>query len=583
MEIEFLPRSKIGMTNMHLGTDLQHGVDLFWGTNFRIRLHAVFAIFSSSPDYLLRMKTRAHAPHRRWNRSLLPLLPFLAAAFTGCIHEPQMIPVNRQKLIDRSIVEYPGGCTFTKIVNGLNCPTAICWDSAGNMFIAESGIDGSEPHIFGYHKDHSYFQIYPWKRDLSFYPTGPNVLFGPIGGMAAYPGGLIVSHRDRNGYGRVTVLGYDGSQRTLVGLLPARGDYGVTDVCVHNGRVYFGVGTATNSGVVGIDNFDKGWLKRYPGVHDELYQPDKKPIKLQGYRFDTPNPWAGIFTGPLSVVGPFQAFGHSNLSRIPPSDKPNGAIYSVSVDGGEVKIEAYGLHNPRGIAFGAYDYGYFTNDGMEMRGTRPIFDDPDVVGHFTSDAGWFGWPDYTSDGHPVSDPAYLPPISMLIPSGYRELSLLIDQQTSGLFLAKFDALIYGNFPSLSGAAKMDVVPGTGPFKDLKDDFIVALDGDRSPYATSGMMKLQFHPGFKVALVDFESKRTTDFVHNTAGVPASMQPFGTVALERPCDVKVGPDGDIYIVDFGRMDNNSAIPRYYPGTGCLFKLHMIQSEKPAGSQP
>jgi hypothetical protein len=54
----------------------------------------------------------------------------------------------------------------------------------------------------------------------------------------------------------------------------------------------------------------------------------------------------------------------------------------------------------------------------------------------------------------------------------------------------------------------------------------------------------------------------------------MQPFGTVGLERPCDVKVGPDGAIYILDFGRMDNDSGVPRYYPGTGGLFKLDGVE---------
>ena len=529
------------------------------------------------------MNTRAYEPHHRWSPTLIPLLFFATAALTGCIHEPQFIPNSRQKLIDRSVVEFPENCTLVQVLKGLNCPTAECWDSDGNLYIAESGIDNSEPHIFGYRKDRTYFNVYPWNRRISFSPTGKDVLYGPIGGMAWSQGRLYISHRGSNGRGMITALGPKGSQYHVVGDLPAQGDYGVTDVCIHGGRIYFGVGMATNSGVVGIDNFNAGWLKRYPTVHDEIYSPSGEPIKIQGYRFDTPNPWAGIFTGPLSVVGPFQAFGRSNLSRIPSSDKPNGAIYSVSIDGGPVKIEAYGLHNPRGIAFGEYDHGYFTNDGMEMRGTRPVFNDPDVVGRFVSDSGSFGAPDHTTDGHPVSDPAYAPPISMLIASGYRELSLLIDKETSHLLLAKFDALIYGIFPSLSGAAKLDLIPDTGPFKDLAGDALVALDGDRSPYATNGM-KLQFRPGFKVVLVDIIDKQVKDFVRNTAGVPASMQPFGTVALERPCDVKVGPDGDIYILDFGRMDNNSAIPRYYPGTGGVFRLHLIhQSKPPATSEP
>ncbi len=528
------------------------------------------------------MRTRAHEPLGRWNRSLLPLLYLAALSFGGCIHEPQLIPVDHQRLIDRSLVEYPAGCTFVELIKGLNCPSSLCWNPAGDMFIAESGIDGSEPHIFGYHKNGKYFNIYPWKRDISLFPNGPRILYGPIGGMAAAPGGLIVSHRDSNGKGHITRLGYDGSQRDLFADLPAQGDYGVTDVCIHNDRVYFGVGTTTNSGVVGIDNFLAGWLKRYPTAHDYLYSPSGEPIKLQGYRFDTPNPWAGIFTGPLAVVGPFQEFGHSNLSRIPSSDKPSGAIYSIDINGGEPRIEAYGLHVPAGIAFGDYDYAYCTNRGMEMRGIRPVWNDPDVLLHFTRDAGWFGWPDHTTDGHPVSDYAYAPPISFLINSGYRELSLLIDQQTSRLFLAKFDALIYGIFQSQSGAAKLDFIPNKGPFEAYAGDAIVALSGDRAPFATGGL-KLLTHPGFKVALVDTNSKHVSDFVRNTAGVPASMQPFGTIALERPVDVKVGPDGDIYILDLGRMDNNSAIPRYYPGTGALFKLHRVPTAKPDAPKP
>ena len=520
------------------------------------------------------MKTRATEPHRRWYRSLTLLNIFLALAFTGCIHQPQMLPLSRQKLIDRSLVEYPAACSLVEIIKGLNCPTAICWDSDGNMLIAESGIDGSEPHIFGYHKDNTYFNIYPWKRTISFYPTG-FVMYGPIGGMACYGGRIYVSHRDREGKGVITALGYDGTHNTVVADLPAQGDYGVTDVVIHNGRIFFGVGTATNSGVVGRDNYDAGWLKRHPEVHDQVYSTDHTtPWKPQGYRFDVVNPSAGLFGGDLAVTGPFQVFGHSNESRVRPSDKPNGAIYSASVDGGEYKVEAYGFHNPRAIAFDEYGRKYVINDGMEMRGTRPIVDDPDSLIRMSQDA-WHGWPDYSTDGHRISDDRYRPPISMLIQSGYREISQLIDQEASGLHLPDFSVLVYGVFPSLSGAAKMDFIPTTGPFKTLSGNALVALDGDRSPYDTSGF-KLLARVGFKVALVDIDNKQVKDFVQNTAGIPVSMQPYGTAGLERPCDVKVGPDGAIYILDFGRMENDSAIPRYFPGTGGLFKLAKLEGK-------
>jgi hypothetical protein len=521
------------------------------------------------------METREFEPHRRWNRPLLSICLVVALAATGCIHEPQMVPLAKQKLIDRKYIEYPAGCILTEVVKGLNCPTAMCWDSDGNMFIAESGIDGSEPHIFGYHKDHTYFNIYPWKRHISFSPTG-FVLFGPIGGMDAYQGHLYVSHRDRNGKGVITALGYDGTHNTIVADLPAQGDYGVTDVRIHNGRVYFGVGTATNSGVVGLDNFDL-WMKHHPEVHDEVWSPGGAtgtPWKIQGYRFNLQNPWAGIFAPDVAIVTPFQPFGQSNESRIRPSDKPNGAVYSADVSGGDLVVEGFGLHNPRGLAFDTFGRKYVTNDGMELRGTRPVYDDPDTLSHL-SDA-WGGWPDYTTNGHSISDPKYRPPISMMLPHGYPDLSPLVDLDTSGLRLARFDVLVDGVFPSLSGACKMDLVPDNGFFHDLREDLLVAEDGDRSPFATSGM-KLMGRQGFKVSVVDPGGKTVKDFVRNTSGVPLSMQPYGSVGLERPCDVKFGPDGAVYILDFGRMDNDSAVPRYYNGSGVLFKLEPTEMKK------
>jgi len=100
---------------------------------------------------------------------------------------------------------------------------------------------------------------------------------------------------------------------------------------------------------------------------------------------------------------------------------------------------------------------------MELRGPRPVYDDPDTLSHISSGT-WGGWPDYTTNGHPIGDPKYRPPISFLLPSGYQELSALVDQDASGLQLERFDVLVNGVFPSLSGAAKMDFIPETGPFQ-----------------------------------------------------------------------------------------------------------------------
>ena len=492
----------------------------------------------------------------------------------GCINQPGMIPVAARKPFDRRAVEYPSGFVLTPVVRGLDQPTAICFDpDRDDLLVAESGVDGSEPHIFGYHLGDGgkYFNLYPFGRTVSFFPTG-FVIYGPVGGMVVHHGRVYVSHRDRDGRGVITAFGRDGTHTTIVANLPAQGDYGVTDLCVNKGRLYFGIGTATNSGVVGLDNFAQGWLRRYPDVCDQVYSFENPPLPwvLNGSRFNTPNPRAGLGQPDVVVTTPFQPFGHGNQSRIRPASIPNGAVCSVALDdGGEPQVMSTGLHNPRGLAVDEFSHLFATNDGMQLRGTRPILSDPDVMIHLSNDA-FYGWPDLSTDGRHVTEPTFAPPISFLLPSGYSEVTTLVNDAASGLHPAPFGDNLAAIFPSLSGASKLAFVPEAGPFKRWAGQAVVALDGDRAPFASGGLPLLGFVGG-KVSLVNVDDHRAGDFVYNTAARPASRQPYGTVALERPCDVKFDPrDGSLYVLDFGQMENDSAVPRYHDGTGAIYRL-------------
>ena len=59
--------------------------------------------------------------------------------------------------------------------------------------------------------------------------------------------------------------------------LPSLGDYSNNAIAYgYDGMIYICQGAATNSGIVGIDNFEKGWLQQNPYFHD--YPPKKDGI-----------------------------------------------------------------------------------------------------------------------------------------------------------------------------------------------------------------------------------------------------------------------------------------------------------------
>src|SRR5262249_19645475 len=161
-------------------------------------------------------------------------------------------------------------------------------------------------------------------------------------------------------------------------------------------------------------------------------------------------------------------------------------------------------------------------------------------------------------------------------SGYDEIGSLIDEKASadgeGLTppTSVASSLVQATFASLSGAARFDFVPNRGPLKEFEGEAIVPLAGDRSPYATSGR-KLNGSVGFKIVRVNLARHEVHDLIANAKGGPASQLPEGTGLLERPVAVKFGPDGSLYIVDFGQLDvKPDGREKVHPMSGRIFRF-------------
>ena len=82
-------------------------------------------------------------------------------------------------------------------------------------------------------------------------------------------------------------------------------------------------------------------------------------------------------------------------------------------------------------------------------------------------------------------------------------------------------------------------------------------------------------------VNMETREVTDFAVNRINGPASRLPHA--GMERPSHCQFGPDGALYVVDFGER---SIAPekggvRVWEGTGTLWRIS--RTEGPYGDKP
>ncbi|MEM8874471.1 MAG: hypothetical protein AAGD32_09445 [Planctomycetota bacterium] len=488
-----------------------------------------------------------------------------------------LTPVGEGRFVDRRDVEYPPGMRLEVAAENLRAPTAIAFADNG-IVVAENGLaQGGDPVLRLYRFDGTTDTLYPRRNPLipDFLEkiNDPRRIRGPIGGLLLLGNKLFITHRDERDLGVVTALDMrDYTLMTVVADIPTAGEHSITDLAVHptSGRLYFGVGSATNSGVVGLDDWKLGWVAQHRTFHDK----PATDLRLRGYRFDTDNPDAGWFRGnDVAVTGPFVPFGESAQSADAAVDgKPTAAIYSISPTGGDLRVEAHGIRNPVGLTFNDFGNLFVSNRGMELRGTRPVADDPDAVyrvplGTTMSENGgtWFGWPDYSADLRPITDPAFAPPTSMLAATGYPELAPLIDHDDSDLLAPDRDTLLRGVFPPTATPAKLDFPPDTEVFRPYRDDLIVPLVGEIDFSTLAG----------KVVRVEPDFRRTSDFVYNTRRQPSSLINGVSDALEHPIAVR-SLDGALYILDVGELREKRG--QFHPlgRTGRLYRLTEIPAE-------
>jgi glucose/arabinose dehydrogenase len=381
---------------------------------------------------------------------------------------------------------------------------------------------------------------------------------GPWNGVVFHAGAFYVAEGGQLRGGRILRIVADGAVTALVSDLPSRGDHHANGPAVGpDGRLYFSVGTHTNSGVVGEENAEFGWLERYPTLHDVPC----RDLRLVGVNYDTRNV---LEPGSSRVeTGAFVPFGTPTApgQRIPGRIPCNGAVFSIAPQGGELELVAWGFRNPFGIAVAPDGGLYVTDNSYDDRGSRPVHGTGDLLWRVER-GPWYGWPDFHGQRRLDDGDHY---VSL---RGPRPQMLLQEHPQA----PPRPAAVLGVH---AAAGSPDFSRG-GSF-GFPGDAFVPLFGDQAP--TTG--KTSAPVGFKVVRVDPRTGVVHDFAVNRGAHNAPASRLGARGLERPIAARFDPAGDaLYVVDFGvlTMSERGASPRQ--GTGVVWR---IARTGPAGGAP
>jgi glucose/arabinose dehydrogenase len=403
-----------------------------------------------------------------------------------------------------------------RVAEGLDFPTSLAFDAEGTPWVAESGLPFAGAAPGG--------RVRQIGRD--------GLLEGlkwPVNGLAFHDGFFYVAEGGHPG--RISRWAPGGERETVLDGMPGLGNYHTNMAAVGpDGWLYFSQGALTNSGVIGLDAYELGWLKRLPHNHDV----PGYDVVLAGLNLETDNP-LGTNGDRRARTGAFSPFGVETKpgQRIAGRVPCTASVMRCRPDGSGLELVAWGLRNAYGLLFLLDGRLIATDQGADDRGSRPIGGAPDLLFEVRPNA-WYGWPDYVG-GVSVTDPRFRPV------RGPQPEPLLASH---GDLPPPEKPLL--EFAVNAAATKMDVLPS--------GQILVALFGDERPMTGPPGPKV----GRSLARID-----PADWSLHAVD-PVLAGPF-----RRPIDVRVH-DGAVWVLDFGEFEMSPGGVEARAGTGALWKL-------------
>ncbi len=525
----------------------------------------------------------------------------------------------------------PSGYTVSVFAQNLNFPTALAFKGNKNKFevyVLESGHglpsrcnDENSAVVGGVSSPTN-----PFTPDILVFDQNGGLIRGPLAKPSSGPdslqahgpaidiafekgfqgGRLFASDSNQairtpgaqNNSSRIVIVDPDTGEVTpFIAGLPT-GDHPAEQITFKSDWIYWSQGSTTNSGVVGNDN---------GGGANQQDIPCQDIVLSDNVFFSTPT----VATSGYSPHGVQRPGAH-----IPAFDSAtgpgicDGAVLRAKVNAKNPKdtIEpfSWGYRNPFGIRFAPDNHALkggllVSENGEDERGARPTNNSPDRLQlakqNPDGSPDYHGWPDrfgflastqavFNPIGGPGDD-LCSPPIPPNLPFPACIPNVLAADVPVKPVLAFPPQPITAPLalePADVAAVGLDFVPNSfvgGPVRT--GAALISREGDFGFSAANG----EPEAGHDVELVNFSKPgeplqlQQTVFARNTTFEQAF--PDGLRGINRPVDLKFGPDDCAYLVDYGAVRDfgqSDAASRFIdpldaplvqiPGTGVIWKI-------------
>ena len=543
---------------------------------------------------------------------VLPLHPSpVSADVANPICLPEIVHFNPGTGQD---IVVPAGFKVSVFKAGLNGPTGIAFRGDAKrfeVFVLESGHglpsrcnDDTSAIVGG-----QFSSTNPFTPDILVFDQNGTLLRGPLGKPTQAGGGFqpsgpaidIAFEKGRKGgrlfatdsnqsirgtgqnnSSRIVIVDPDtGKVTPFITGLPT-GDHPSEMLAFKDGWIYWSQGSTTNSSVVGHDNNNGANQQDIPC----------QQITLSANVFDSGDGHKTSGYSPHGTQRPgatVPAFESATGPGI-----CDGAILRAKLNAANPKatIEpfSWGYRNPYGLRFAPKNHAlqgnlFVTENGEDERGARPTNNSPDRL-HIAQQnpdgsPDYHGWPDRfgfldstQAVFNPVGGPGDDNPAAVVGKPVLPVLAFPPQPITAPLAIEPADVALVGVDFAPKAFAVGVVKPGAA---------LIGREGDFGFSAENGSPGA----GHDVLLVNFSKPneplqlQTSLFAHNTTFEQAF--PDGLRGINRPTNLRFGPDGCAYLVDYGAVrdfgQSNPAtkfiVPAdgplvQIPGTGVIWKI-------------